>query len=66
MAETREQIEYTSMRIPKDVAQMIGELAAMNGTSMHEWNDTELRKFVAKKLRERVAKRAVELGESGA
>lgn len=50
------------MRAPKDVVRMIGELAAMQGTTMHEWNDTELRKFVTKKLRERVNKRAAELG----
>lgn len=62
MAQTQEQVEHTSMRAPKDVVRMIGELAAMQGTTMHEWNDTELRKFVTKKLRERVNKRAAELG----
>lgn len=55
-------VECTSMRIPKDVVRMIGELAAMEGVSMNAWCDTELRKFITEKLRKRAARRAAELG----
>lgn len=62
MAAQTTTIEYTSMKAPKDVVRMIGELAAMENVMMQEWCDTELRKFVTEKLRKRVARRAAELG----
>lgn len=65
MAAQTETTEYTSMKAPKDVVRMIGELAAMEAIPMQEWCDTELRKFVTKKLRERATRRAAELGGEG-
>lgn len=64
---TAEPVRFTSMKVPNDVVRMIDQLATMDDISIQEWNHTELRRYVSKKFRERITKRAAELGgESGA
>jgi hypothetical protein len=60
--------ESSTMRTPKDVIRMIGVLAKMDNKSITDFNDTDLREWVTKKYKARIAKegKGFDLGEAGA
>jgi hypothetical protein len=60
-----EEVEYSTMRTPKDVIRMIGVLATIDGTTISGWCDTTLREFVVKKYRARIRKEGADLGGEG-
>lgn len=55
MAATSESETVTTMRAPKDVVRMVSVIATMDGKSIHEFADTDLREWVTKKYKARIA-----------
>jgi hypothetical protein len=50
-----QEMEYATMRAPKDVVRVVKLLAALDGKSVHEWSDTDFRQWVNERYKERIA-----------
>lgn len=55
MENVKESVETSTMRAPRDVIHKINVLAAMDGKSIVDFNDTDLREWVDSRYAARMA-----------
>lgn len=67
MNPTEDDIDTSTMRAPRDVIRMIDVLAALDGKSVSSFNNTDLREWVTKRYRARIARegKTQDLGGEG-